>query len=182
MTCRSGRRGCFSRNRQKDSLPCWRQCCNLEMPEEWFFQVWTREPWVRVLDQPKPWGPVRQLWVRRGHLRNLPWQEGLQALSLVPCTRCTWDMVNLTHSSVNSILFVSPELCDNSVAGSSASQCKEEVIVLLVEHRAWPWEENLEGKFFPEERDWLTLVFSGVTSAILPSAKTTRMLRICSAP
>ena len=46
-----------------------------------------------------------------------------------------------------------PELCDNSIAGSSSSQCKEEVIVLLVEHRAWPWEENLEGKFFPEERD-----------------------------
>ena len=100
-------------------------------------------------------------------------------------------MVNLTHSSVNFILFVkswtqidaeTPELCDNSVAGSSSSQCKEEVIVLLVEHRAWSWRENLEGKFSPEEQDSLTLVFSGVTSAILPSAKTTRMLRICSAP
>ena len=75
-----------------------------------------------------------------------------------------------------------PELCDNSIAGSSSSQCKEEVIVLLVEHRAWPWRKNLEGKFLPEEQDSLTFVFSGVTSAILPSAKTTLMLRICSAP
>ena len=130
MTCRSGRRVYFSRN--PGHIRGWRQCCNLEIPEAEngdFFnhgdspleseagQVPQLTLHKRNLtrsgprnpDQPKPWGPVRQPWVRRGPLRYRPRQGGLRASPLVPCTPCTWDMFNLIHNlntAVKSFFFV----------------------------------------------------------------------------
>ena len=36
------------------------------------------------------------------------------------------------------------ELCDHPIAGACASQSKEEVVTVRVEHRAWCWREDLE--------------------------------------
>ena len=75
------------------------------------------------------------------------------------------------------------ELCDNSKAGSGSSQRKEQVVALRVDDSAPCGGENLEKhKILSEEEVSLTSVFSAVTSTILPSARTARMLRIFSAP
>ena len=78
------------------------------------------------------------------------------------------------------------ELCDDSIARPSSSQSKEKVVAVGVGHSASCWRENLEKCFLGEnsqkEKDSLTSVFSAVTSATLPSARTTRMLRMFSAP
>ena len=75
------------------------------------------------------------------------------------------------------------ELCDNSVAGPSSSQRKEQVVALSVGDGARGGGENLERHRFPSEEEvFLTSVFSAVTSTILPSARTARMLRMFSAP
>ena len=78
------------------------------------------------------------------------------------------------------------ELCDDSIAGPSSSQSKEKVVAVSVGHRASCWREDLEKSFLVKiprkKKDSLTSVFSAVTSATLPSARTTRMLRMFSAP
>ena len=80
------------------------------------------------------------------------------------------------------------ELCDHPIAGACASQSKEEVVTVRVDYRAWRWRKDLEEsisvskKSFSNRKKIPTSVFSAVTSAILPSARTTRMLKIFSAP
>ena len=65
-------------------------------------------------------------------------------------TSCTMYLRCVPHFSIGwkeragHVRIVILELCDHPIAGACASQSKEEVVTLRVDHRAWRWREDLE--------------------------------------